>query len=322
MRKWIRPLLMSLAIAAISWTGPAWAQADSPDLPQAPPVVEPGTIPPEAPEPAPSPSPSPSPAATPSPQTSPSPTPSGGTKNAEPKEKLHTYEIYTGFDGLTAGLGQWESLGYNQYDRFKDGTLVWGFETTNRSTEGVSVLGTVALYKDWEKWLYTYTDMSSSTNSQFFPRFRFDNDFNFKLGKAKNVVLTAGYTDIYYHGIPHDTLLAAGLTIYMNKVTLQYRHGWNTSDPGSIPSQSDLFSIGLGTEGKSHIDLTYTTGAQAYLGNFLVLPQTVRQNAESFRVNFRTWTGPDKGWFIMPQFVDVHHAYEQIGFQAGYFHKF
>lgn len=240
----------------------------------------------------------------------------------------HTEEWYTDLENVTrgtpgtSGIGNWYSLGHNQYDRFDGGTFFWNLEGTSRPAEGASFFAQTGVFKDWNDRVYTYTSLATSTNSQWYPKFRFDQDVNVKFGKKRNVVVTVGYTDISYHGPYRDQVLAAGLTLYLGHVSVQYRHSWNTSTPGNVPSQGDIFTLGLGSDRHSRLDLTYGTGAQAYLGNYLVLPQLIRQPTQTYQAHFRTWLTPSSGYFVTGQIVNVRGGYVMTGGQIGIFRDF
>ena len=235
----------------------------------------------------------------------------------------HTAEWYVDFETLNQSLGQWYLAGYRQYDRFDGGTFVWGLEGGYRGPEGGSALGHAALYKDWGNHLTTYTALSGGTGSIWYPRFRFDHDFNFKVGKKGRLVLIGGYTDITYRGPYRDRILAAGFSLDMDKVLIGWRHSWNTSTPGNIPSQGDLYMLGLGTEGRSRFVFTYGRGSQAYLGDILILPTEVRNPSDTFQVEYRTWTSPSSGFYIMGQAINLRNGgYSMSGGQFGVFKDF
>ena len=241
-------------------------------------------------------------------------------------ERPRTEEFYLEYDSLTQRQGEWTALGYNRYQKFDTGTWFVQLQGTNRSGngEGASVLGVAGAYKDWNPWFFTYTAVSTSTNSQWTPRFRVDQDFNFKVGPKRSTVLTAGLTNIWYHQDPRqDFIYSGGITQYFGQFNVEFRHFWNTSNPGNVGSQSNSVAVGYDNEGDMRASVTYGWGREAYLGSLVVsLPPTVSQRSSSWMFTYRKWTSPTAGFFVTGQWINVAPGYALSGGQAGYFHNF
>lgn len=199
---------------------------------------------------------------------------------------------------------------------FVEGNAFW------RDKEGNAASGAIGAYKDWSNWLYTYSSISFGSTSSYLPEFRFDHEFNFKIGKEKNIVPSMGLTYIKYHDVHKDYMIYPGITYYGSGFILTYKHFFNRSDPGSVSSSSDLISIGIGEEGKSWTYLDFSYGKQAYLATYLLSPQAVKQNSLNLSLTRRQWIKKDFGIFGGISYFKLQDGYEKYGFTFGFFKDF
>ena len=177
-------------------------------------------------------------------------------------------------------------------------------------------------YRDWTSSFYTYTSVSAGSNSTYLPKFRLDQDFNYKLPPAKNLVLTGGFSQIRYHDIHKDLVLSAGPTLYLGRLILSYKLMRNISNPGSVKSYTHVQSAGCGSEGSHWTFLTASQGKQAYLATYLANPREVRQSAVSFMLNHRHWLRKDFGVTGDVSWLELKKGYKKYGGSLGCFYNF
>lgn len=227
-------------------------------------------------------------------------------------EYLEPHELYK----------PWRSL-YFMFYSFVKPTFNYflHFGTVYREGEN-DYLGLGGFAKDWSKSFYTYTVVAHGTKSTYMPKFRFDHDFNFKLLKKRNLVLTLGVTYIDYHVDHRDFVLNSGLTLYLPKWVMEYRLFRNRSDPGGIVSYTHLASINYGQEKKSWTSLSFSEGSQAYLATFVLTPEEIRQSAISISFKHRRWLKKDMGVFIDLNYVKLKNAWTKYGIFFGLFIEF
>lgn len=188
--------------------------------------------------------------------------------------------------------------------------------------EGKALLGGLGAYKDWKSNFYTYSALSIGTNSEYLPRFRIDNDFNFKVGPEKNIVLTAGITYIEYFDVHEDVILSAGLTYYQNMWVSGYRFFRNHSDPGDSISYSHLVNIAYGSEESHWTYLIFSYGNQAYLATSLSNPEEIDQDALSITLKHRRRIKDNYGVILETGFFELEDGYKKYLFAPGVFMEF
>lgn len=188
--------------------------------------------------------------------------------------------------------------------------------------EGQANLWYGGAYKDWTPWLYTYTSLSVGTKSTYLPKFRIDQEFNFKLGEKKNFVLSTGFSHIKYHDVHKDLLFSLGFTFYQEWWNFTYKHFINKSDPGNLYSSSELLSLGIGKEKKfwTYFDISF--GKQAYLATYLSSPEEVKQNSFYSSLRHRQWLKENFGLIGEISYFKLKQGYEKYGFGFGFFKEF
>lgn len=194
----------------------------------------------------------------------------------------------------------------------------------SRTIEGKGLLGTIGAYTIWTPWLYTYSDISSGTNYLFLPEFRVDNNFNFKLGKTKNIVWEIGGSYIKYNGNNLDLIASTGLTYYYKRWIVSYRLFRTISDPGSIVSWSHFYSIGYGKRYWERTYLNVTTGNEAYLTTYLPAQyqRNVNYNALDIEIHQRIWLRKDFGIIGNLDYFILQGNYRAFGINIGIFKNF
>jgi hypothetical protein len=192
----------------------------------------------------------------------------------------------------------------------------------SRKHEGDAVLGVVGAYKDWNSWFYTYTSFSVGSKSTYLPKYRLDQEFNFKIGEKKNIVPSIGFTYIKYHDVHKDCIIYPGIIYYGEGFIITYKHFINKSDPGSVTSSSDLVSFGIGQEGKRWTFLDISYGKQAYLATHLANPQEIKQKELYISFSHRHWIKKDLGLFGGLGYSKLNGGYEKYSFTAGIFKDF
>lgn len=202
-----------------------------------------------------------------------------------------------------------------------DTTYFFGLSGISRK-EGQALLGQVGLYKDFLPWLYTFSALSSGTNSEFLPEVRVDHDFNIKLGASKDFVWIIGGSYIKYFDVHKDYIVSTGLTYYGQGWNFTYRIFRNKSDPGNIISTSQLLSLGIGREGYQWTYLDFSFGKQAYLPSYLVNPVEISQYSNFVNFKHRRWLEKNYGIYGALNYLKLSDGYEKYGLTAGFFWDF
>lgn len=242
----------------------------------------------------------------------------------EESVKRYRLEANLSYEYLSpdSAYGSWKTLSFGFYDKpRKDLTYFIQLGAFSRKS-GEALLGTLGAYKDWGSRLYTYSALSTGTNSDYLPQIRIDHDFNIKLGAMKNFVWTAGASYLKYFDVHKDMLLSTGITFYFDRWIGGYRVFRNESDPGSIVSYSHLISAGYGREGWQWTYLDLSFGKQAYLPAYLASPEEVRQNSLYTSLKHRHWIGKDYGIFGDLSYFKLKDGYDKYGFSLGVFREF
>jgi len=215
----------------------------------------------------------------------------------------------------------WTTLNLGFYRKHSD-TFTYFFQLSSCLREANGVLFTTGAYKDWTESMFTYSSLSTGSNTDFLPQIRLDHDFNFKTGKEKNIIWTLGGSYIDYFGDHKDLIISAGITAYLEKWILGYRIFRNESDPGSVTSLSHTVSAGYGEEGKQWVYLTISAGKQAYLATYLLTPEEVNQPSYGITLSLRRWLKLPFGILGDISYFNLKDGYEKYGFSAGMFREF
>jgi len=242
-----------------------------------------------------------------------------GTVNEE--KKKNRLDLWTSYESLTDGYGNWKNLNLLYTRLGRDFTCFFqlgGFERPEKN----AILFAAGAYKDWHERLYTYSAVSSGTDSDYLPSFRIDHDFNIKLGPKQSTLWTLGATFIDYYGNQKSYILSSGLTQYIERFIFGYRLFRNTNDPGSVHSFSHSLSATYGQEGFHWTNIVYSFGKQAYLATNLLTPQEINQNSQNITLGHRQWLGKDYGIFGDLSYFKLQDGYNKYGFAFGIFKEF
>jgi YaiO family outer membrane protein len=246
------------------------------------------------------------------------------TRAEEAPEKTKRIEVSYSFENLQPHsiYGNWNTGNFAFYDKRSPDFTYFLQSSVHSRDDGNGVTGTVGAYKDWTDYLYTYSAITAGSHSTYLPKFRWDHDFNFKVGPNKNLVLTAGITYIDYFDVHRDLILSGGPTLYLDKWVLQYRLFHNESNPGSVESYSHLISAGYGKEGWQWTYLNISFGKQAYMATSLATPEAVNQNSLNVTLKHRHWLAKDYGIFGDVSYFKLQDGYKKYGISSGFFYEF
>ena len=239
------------------------------------------------------------------------------------EKKRFMVEFYTNREFISDGFGKWDSGGM-RLTRNGDGNA-WYVELNAYNRErGDGAAGQVVggVYKDWAPRFYTFTSMSTAGDVDYLPRFRVDQDFNFKLLEDKSLVWVLGGTYIDYHTGSSDTILSSGLNWYLPGWLLGYRYFFNISNPGRLTSSSHSVSIDQGYWYRYMNTLVVSWGNQAYLATYIDSPTTVRRDSVSALLRHRHWVNEDWGFWVQGGALHVENAYNGTSLGLGLFFYF
>lgn len=189
----------------------------------------------------------------------------------------------------------------------------------NERTSSLLVWG---MYKDWNENLYTYSTISAGTKSDIIPKFRIHNEFNYKLGKNKNFVLTLGLSYTKYHNNYEDFSFIYGFSFYFSGGVFTYKRFSSNINPGSTNPSTNLLSLGLGNEKKMWLYLDYSFGNQSYLiSNVYSLPFIFDEDFRFYKISYRTWMRNNLGLILEYDYLDLKNSYIKNGIMIGLFYE-
>lgn len=244
----------------------------------------------------------------------------GDVEVQAPEKKRYLIEFYANREFISDGFGNWDSGGM-RLTRSGEGHA-WYMELNayNRKDGDGSAGQIVAgLYKDWTDWLYTFTSMSSGTNVDFLPRFRADQDFNFKLTEKRNIVWTLGGTFISYYNNSSDTILSTALNYYLPGWIFGGRYFYNISNPGALKSSSYSLSVDQGYWNRYMNTVIVSWGKQAYYATYLDSPQEVKRESTSVLLRHRNWIDEDWGFWVQGGYLSIKNGYHGESLGMGLF---
>ncbi|MCS7243765.1 MAG: YaiO family outer membrane beta-barrel protein [Candidatus Calescibacterium sp.] len=236
--------------------------------------------------------------------------------------RFECFYYYDYFDPID-NYGTYKTYGIRYFKKINDNqTNFFEYYFNDRYREKKSSLFSLGMYKDWTKDLYTYSAVSFGTKSDYLPKFRLDNEFNYKTGKEKNLVFSLGTTYISYHNGYEDFTFSYGINYYFRSGVFSYKRLNSNINPGGTNPSSDLFSLGLGAEKKSWLYLNYSYGNQSYLANFYSLPFIFDKDFKFYQVSYRTWLSSNRGFMIEYNYLDLRDTYRKPGFMVGLFYEY
>lgn len=218
--------------------------------------------------------------------------------------------------------GNWKIGSVKYYNKqIPNLTFFLGLDGFSR-IEGSAILFEAGAYKNWSDRLYTYTGLSAGSNSVYLPNYRIDQNFYFKVGPKKQIVLVTGGTYIKYYNNYSSDILNVGVIYYGNGWNITYQHFFNKNNPGSVYSATDLVSLGIGKEGTSwtYFDISY--GKESYMSSYLTTPQEINHNALYLDVKRKQWLGKDWGINVGLNFLKLQNSYDNYGVSFGVFKEF
>ena len=247
----------------------------------------------------------------------------GDVEVQAPEKKNYLIEFYANREFISEAFGDWDSGGM-RLTRSGEGHA-WYMELNayNRK-DGDGSAGQIVggLYKDWTDWLYTFTSMSSGTNVDYLPRFRVDQDFNFKLTEQRNIVWTLGGTFISYYNNSSDTILSTALNYYLPGWIFGFRYFYNISNPGALKSSSYSASVDQGYWGRYMNTVIVSWGKQAYYATYLDSPAEVKRDSRAVLLRHRNWIGEDWGLWVQGGILSIVNGYHGTSLGTGLFFYF
>lgn len=246
-------------------------------------------------------------------------------EDTPPEKKKNRIELSTSYEILDPSepYTRWKNINLSYY-RIQSDTFTYFITVENlfREKGEDTTVFTLGSYKDWNKSFYTYTAVSFGSDSIYAPKFRFDNDFNFKFGEGKNIVWTVGATYIKYFDVHKDYIISTGFTLYLKNLILSYRIFRNESDPGSINSYSHSISIESGREKWRWLYLTFSFGHQAYTTTYLTTPEEIRNRSYTIDIGWKKWINDNWGIFGNIGYFRLLGEYKKYNINSGIFTEF
>lgn len=166
---------------------------------------------------------------------------------------------------------------------------------------------------------YTQLGIGGGSGKYVLPELRLDGSLNFKLGRAKALVLTAGGTYAKSKSVYEDKVLFGSLTWYARPTLLLEAGGrLNWSDPGAVRSERVSAALTLGRVGAGMVTLRGGAGTEGYQ---LIAPAlTLRKfRSQEASLTLRHWVSRHLGvvaggeWYHNP-------FYTRAGGLLGLFH--
>ncbi len=237
-----------------------------------------------------------------------------------PEKKRFLMEAYTNREFISDSYGNWDSAGI-RLTRNGDGNA-WYIEANGynrKKGDGAAPQVVGGLYYDWTPRFYTFTSVSTGGDVDYLPRFRADQDFNFKFGEEKQLVWVLGGSYIDYHTGSSDNIYSTGLNYYLPGWVLGYRFFYNISNPGALESTSHSVSIDQGYWYNYMNTLVVSWGNQAYMATYLDSPEAVRRDSVSVLLRHRHWISDDWGLWVQGGAVKVQDSYDGANLGTGVF---
>lgn len=223
-------------------------------------------------------------------------------------------------DFVSGNLGHWDA-GRVKYTRTAD-KYTWFLEANvyNRSKSGGSAVAPVAgLYVDWRENCYTFTSLSTSTDTWYTPKFRIDQDVNCKFGDKRQYVGVLGVSYIDYHTPQSTFITSAGAVYYGSGFIVSYRLFYNICYPGALHSTAHILGLDQGHWYKYMNTFVVSGGKQAYMATYLESPEAINRNSVSVYAKHRYWFNNRWGYWAQVGYTNVTSAYHSIGFNVGLF---
>jgi len=251
-------------------------------------------------------------------------TPASATAAAS--EMTYHYRLEaSGFDNAVSnGFGQWGGGGLSlTWEPSKKMLFAGSFVSERRPGETEQLFGLRSLV-NWSKWFYT--DVSASGGGRdnptaFFPRFRYDLSANVKLPWLPALILSGGFTHLYFGPPISGSIVRAGAVYYWKQFVMQGNLYFNNVQPGNHPSKSANAAVQYGREGRYWMGLTAGGGREAWQ-TLTLTPQDVEFKSYSGSVFLRKWLHPSYGVGLSYNYVLKITAYRIQGLEMKFFWDF
>ncbi|HEV8355803.1 MAG TPA: YaiO family outer membrane beta-barrel protein [Gemmatimonadales bacterium] len=180
------------------------------------------------------------------------------------------------------------------------------------------VYGSITNVHTWTSFFYTQVGIGGGTGEFVLPALREDLALNFKLGRARSLVLTVGETYINSQLVYEDKAFFASLSWYASGTVLVEAGGRiNWSDPGNVRSQRASGALTIGRVGKSQLTLRGNAGSEGY--QLTGVAQTLRRfNSWEAGASWRAWLS--RSWGVVIGDELYHNPfYTRAGATVGLF---
>ena len=218
---------------------------------------------------------------------------------------------------VTGPFGDWRG-GYAR-GVFAGARDVWYLDArAQRAFNDDGVYGSIANVHTWTSRFYMQLGVGAGTGRYVLPALREDLSLNFKLGRARSVILTVGETYVDSHLIYEDKAFFGSLSWYAGGTVLVEAGGRvNWSNPGSVRSGRGSGALTLGRFGGSQVTLRGGAGTEGYQLIGLGTPLRMFSSQEASGA-LRQWLSG--GWGMVLQGDWYHNPfYTRTGGQLGLF---
>ena len=229
-------------------------------------------------------------------------------------------ELSTGFQNLSAGLGNWSDVTVRGTYGLPSHVLQGEISLNRRfNTDGVFV-GLSDTYNINDDW-YANLALGFGNGAFYLPRYRVDATIYRKWLPQRNLVTSIGLSQYKAPDGHTDNGLALGLVYYFDApwvAEIGYRA--NSSDPGAIKTQQQFVALTYGSVKENLITVRHAWGNEGY--------QTIATNAQLVNfasketsISWRHWFAPRTGLLLGANRYSSPF-YVRSGMNIGIFHDF
>ena len=196
---------------------------------------------------------------------------------------------------------------------------VWYLEAKGqRAFRDDGFYGSVANVHTWSSRFYTQLGVGAGSGKYVLPALREDLSLNFKLGRARAVILTVGETYVNSQLVYEDRSFFGSLSWYASgDVLLEAGGRVNWSDPGGVRTGRGTGALVLGLSGRTQVTLRGGAGSEGYQ---LVGAATALRRFQSQEASVIVRHGHGRGWGLSLEGDWYHNPfYTRTGGQLGIF---
>jgi YaiO family outer membrane protein len=181
------------------------------------------------------------------------------------------------------------------------------------------VYGSLVNVHTFSARFYTQLGFGAGSGKFALPDYRLDGSLNFKLGRAKALIFTAGGTYVRSKSIYRDKALFGSLSWYASPTALLELGGRiNWSDPNAVRSQRLSGALTLGSTGTTLVTLRGGAGTEGY--QLVGAAQPLRRfRSQEASVALRQWLSRDVGTVLGGEWYH-NPFYTRAGGSLGLFY--